>query len=101
MGILVFINAIRNRGRVRKASCANCRKNINGLRCASGGWNGSGSCTLWAPRNLQQLKMPTLDEVQLSVVDAQICDHGQVEVTVLVAFVYDYISQDYLKRNQG
>jgi hypothetical protein len=33
------------------ASCANCRKNIDDLRCESGGWNGSGSCTMWAPRN--------------------------------------------------
>ena len=36
---------------VRSASCANCRKNIDDLRCESGGWNGSGSCTMWAPRN--------------------------------------------------
>lgn len=37
--------------KVRKASCANCRKNINDHHCESGGWNGSGDCTLWAPRN--------------------------------------------------
>jgi len=36
---------------VRNVSCATCSKNIDDDHCESGGWNGSGSCTMWAPRN--------------------------------------------------
>jgi hypothetical protein len=36
-------------------------------------------------------KMPTLEETQQAVIDAQLCEHGQVEITALVKWVHDYM----------
>lgn len=38
-------------------------------------------------------KLPTLESVQQAVVEAQLCVHGQVEVTDLVKFVYEHMSR--------
>ncbi len=55
---------------------------------------------IWdAALDSRSLNIPTIEEVQQAVIDAQLCNHGEVEVTVLVKWVYEFICRKLQARS--